>query len=752
MKNLILFFTLFITFPFYILPQTPLDINCPTLSENPRGNYAITGGKYKPSRNTEGQYLRVLIAFVQFEGDNSYANDWQTGSLPGWAYSFISTTTSSQYPDKTFSDYWNEMAVGEFDLIGTVFPDLIILPPENTYANASKSFSHTNLDALEIIDSWIPHNGPDGWNWAPYDNWKYDSGTQSFVFNPGNADGYIDMIFMIYRNATFQRDPTDDPGEWFGGGWGAFDGAAALGNIAINFITNDGYTVHAPGSPTNISALSSGITFRTGGPRGKWETLGLMAHEYGHYLFGGGHTNYTGIMGGGTYAMNGWERIKVNQIVPMVASGDGNQYYLGDFVATGNVLKIPIPISQPNSTTYFMVENHQRTSSYDHIIRGETIEGGFDYTGLGKGLFISIVKYGDTYATLPTEKFQLIAADGNFDWQYDGDFYAPGFHHTIACSNYVPKTKQINVNRESGKNDRMPRHIEWCITNFYASKWCDKDIYGNYWLSRDVMGDFTDAFTVSYNNLLTRWSNPSTYVGGQTDISIQLVNENAGICTVKVFSTYNSGLSLPPSKPQYLKVQAGQNNRPYLTWDANLEDDILRYEVWKKKFINGSWQWSFLASTTNNFYLDATEVFCGPPPAQCENQAYVYYKILAVDTQLLQSVFSDPVIAAVQGSPPDKISVDPPSTKKSTEYSLTQNYPNPFNPTTTIDYSIKAAGLVSLKVYDMLGTEVASLVNENKEAGNYSVTFNASVLPSGIYFYTLTSGNFMATKKLILLK
>jgi hypothetical protein len=83
---------------------------------------------------------------------------------------------------------------------------------------------------------------------------------------------------------------------------------------------------------------------------------------------------------------------------------------------------------------------------------------------------------------------------------------------------------------------------------------------------------------------------------------------------------------------------------------------------------------------------------------------------------------------------------------------LFQNYPNPFNPTTTINYSIKSAGDVSLKVYDILGTEVASLVNEVKEAGNYSVSFDAANLPSGIYFYTLTTGNYLDTKKLILLK
>ena len=96
--------------------------------------------------------------------------------------------------------------------------------------------------------------------------------------------------------------------------------------------------------------------------------------------------------------------------------------------------------------------------------------------------------------------------------------------------------------------------------------------------------------------------------------------------------------------------------------------------------------------------------------------------------------------------------VKPSAGDKPSDYSLNQNYPNPFNPTTTISYSIKSAGDVTLKVYDMLGTEVASLVNEVKEAGNYSIEFNAAELPSGIYVYRLASGNFMETKKLVLLK
>ena len=85
-------------------------------------------------------------------------------------------------------------------------------------------------------------------------------------------------------------------------------------------------------------------------------------------------------------------------------------------------------------------------------------------------------------------------------------------------------------------------------------------------------------------------------------------------------------------------------------------------------------------------------------------------------------------------------------------YSLEQNYPNPFNPATKIEYKIQEAGLVLLRVYNVLGKEVATLVNEEKAIGNHNVTFDAGNLPSGIYFYTIKAGKFTNTKKMILLK
>jgi uncharacterized delta-60 repeat protein len=87
-----------------------------------------------------------------------------------------------------------------------------------------------------------------------------------------------------------------------------------------------------------------------------------------------------------------------------------------------------------------------------------------------------------------------------------------------------------------------------------------------------------------------------------------------------------------------------------------------------------------------------------------------------------------------------------------TEFAISQNYPNPFNPTTTINYSVPKTSLILIKVYDIIGHEVAALVNEEKAPGKYSVNFIAGNLPSGVYLYKLTAGNYTDTKKLILLK
>jgi hypothetical protein len=86
------------------------------------------------------------------------------------------------------------------------------------------------------------------------------------------------------------------------------------------------------------------------------------------------------------------------------------------------------------------------------------------------------------------------------------------------------------------------------------------------------------------------------------------------------------------------------------------------------------------------------------------------------------------------------------------QYVLNQNYPNPFNPSTTIEFALPHAGYVTLRVYNVLGEQVATLVAEDHAAGTFKAMWDASDMPSGVYFYRLTAGGYFQTKKMVLMK
>jgi plastocyanin len=96
------------------------------------------------------------------------------------------------------------------------------------------------------------------------------------------------------------------------------------------------------------------------------------------------------------------------------------------------------------------------------------------------------------------------------------------------------------------------------------------------------------------------------------------------------------------------------------------------------------------------------------------------------------------------GVPEDELTV--------AKFKLQQNYPNPFNPITMIKYQVPEISLVTIKVYDVLGKEMETLINEEKPAGTFEVEFNGGVLSSGIYFYRIKAGDFVETKKMVLMK
>jgi hypothetical protein len=124
------------------------------------------------------------------------------------------------------------------------------------------------------------------------------------------------------------------------------------------------------------------------------------------------------------------------------------------------------------------------------------------------------------------------------------------------------------------------------------------------------------------------------------------------------------------------------------------------------------------------------------------NGSVYYYKLVDVDINGVENV-NDIMVEVIPTSTSQAVPSD---------YALHQNFPNPFNPTTSISYDVKEAGLVTLTIFDILGRETATLINAEQQVGSYSVEFDGSGLPSGIYFYQIKVNNFADMKKMILMK
>jgi hypothetical protein len=170
--------------------------------------------------------------------------------------------------------------------------------------------------------------------------------------------------------------------------------------------------------------------------------------------------------------------------------------------------------------------------------------------------------------------------------------------------------------------------------------------------------------------------------------------------------------------------------------------------------INLSW---ITATETNNYGFEIERSFEG---SQFEKIGFVFGK--GTSTELNYYSFTDNSVTPGNYSyrlkqidfngnyeyfDPVEVEVFP-----ADNYTLMQNYPNPFNPSTRITFSIPTSGFVSLKIYDVLGNEAAIIVDQDLTAGSYDFEFNASGLTSGVYYYTLKTGSFLQTKKMILLK
>ncbi|MCI0473534.1 MAG: T9SS type A sorting domain-containing protein, partial [Ignavibacteria bacterium] len=306
------------------------------------------------------------------------------------------------------------------------------------------------------------------------------------------------------------------------------------------------------------------------------------------------------------------------------------------------------------------------------------------------------------------------------------------------------------------------------------------------WYSYEVTGDRWDAWKIGYNEVFSPYSSPNTktWLNGESDLFIYLSGMTGNDANINIYRLGYGGYNniwqilevTPPSKPMGLKTNYYFVNsnicHPRITWNHNSEPDMIRddgtirYKVYRALEND-------MNQVPHNYYLRAI-INVNPiiPPEYIdyqiigiesilEGEGYdpfpLRYKVVAVDKFEDGSVSSDFTPAA--GLKPEGSSIDPGNgdnitlTEESpSEYNLSQNYPNPFNPVTSISFAIPKQGFVSLKIYDIAGREVKTLVNEFKHAGYYSVDFNGSSLASGVYFYGIQCGDFVSVKKMVLIK
>ncbi len=193
------------------------------------------------------------------------------------------------------------------------------------------------------------------------------------------------------------------------------------------------------------------------------------------------------------------------------------------------------------------------------------------------------------------------------------------------------------------------------------------------------------------------------------------------------------------------------------TWDSAVPVELTSFTaVVNKNNVNISWK---TVTETNNYgfeiYRNDKMISFIPGAGTTSrlnsysysdknlSQASYRYKLIQIDFNGARETVAQQVVNI--NSVPNK-------------FELSQNYPNPFNPSTKIKYSIPVGGIngegifTTLKIYNILGSEITTLVNEKKEAGNYEVEFSANNLPSGVYFYSISAGSLTSTKKMILTK
>ncbi|MBL0108807.1 MAG: T9SS type A sorting domain-containing protein [Ignavibacteria bacterium] len=767
------------------------------------------GGYLKPQRTdySDGVYipypqnltatLNMLFVFVQFQDENKTSDEWPINYPPTFMDKFLVKNKNSsgdfwnRYKDSSLSDYYQEISKGAFHVTG----ESRHLKMYHTW-NYYKDTVFYNGFLTEIYqrlgaDTTI--------NWEKFDLWsRNDPPADNYIFT---KDKYLDMMGIFVRDLV-GADFVGFGGELGNPGYVPLHGPT---DYVIYKNANDTVKIGSERDKFGSGFVAKG----TQGPLGFYRSLGIAIHEYGHYLFSNVHST-SGIMtsNGGISIndlfMSGFEKYKLGLLDTLTANfNQSTSYSIRDISGRNGssqspdfpqILRIPI-----TNTDYFIIENRRKISSWDVYMLGDTSKlDPFRPTGdYGKGIYIY---HSNNIGLNYTGNVDMECADGLWNWSNYG-YEHPDWSDESTVLVKLRDSLPTTINNDPGTLG-FNNYVN--ADGISAGPWFSKGkkhasvgltgtdrIFSNsteYWTSRERFGDRYDAWNVGYNQVFSPYSNPNTktYSNGESGIFIYYNSLVNGIANIKVYKIdepfiLDSILKwTPPSKPMGIVVdyyfESENYMRPKITWNHNMEPDMMRISDSTKKYkIWRATQTSMYYVPTNYTLIATKDIYFQTAPSFIDTSIIGYgsgwpgmgeqiqypvrYKVQAIDKYADSSVRSDFGSAiglrncgAACITSGDSILSNLSNEELPKEYSINQNYPNPFNPTTNIQYEIPFDNFVNIKIYNLLGKEIMSLVDDLKKAGRYEISFDGSNLPSGVYYYKISSGNFEQIRKMVLIK
>jgi len=397
---------------------------------------------------------------------------------------------------------------------------------------------------------------------------------------------------------------------------------------------------------------------------------------------------------------------------------------------TGSLFYVNLP-KVAGSDQYWtrIVSDYPRYTSVAYVYIVATMDTAIDATT--KQIFTRAFTITDPYATTPTIHDRNNNTNGNSYWWWYG----------------APAPNEAFLRTDVAFVDSLTAGDRIVTCSIFENTFVDSNIYMTY--SDDYMA--TNPYKTNFFSLHFTSMRPiMAFSGGNDQLSGCIVT------TRKFLNTANTD-------PWYLATNDGgaswMEGFIESTTDTTVKTDVIGL-----RGVDGHFKFAWLnVDAPNPEFLYRTGYLNGSLVQTPIVEMYgsgifpnttwggrAGYRITGSDSCF--AVFEGPlgVTAYSASGCPSPVSVE--NEELPLNYSLAQNYPNPFNPSTTISFEIPQSGIVKLVVYDMLGREVATLLNEEKTAGAYEVNFNMRNLASGIYFYTINAGSFTSTKKMILMK